>query len=164
MVLTVRVVHRGQGHTRRRFLSVTAAAAATTTVAGCGLFEDDEKPEKPDALQPLLSEALALAAVFDQAALVQPGIAARVTPLADDHRAHAAELARMIGRPRPSPRAPASASAAPVPPADLLRSLRSRSTAGHRNAVAAVRAAPPERVMVVGSIAACRATHAEALR
>jgi hypothetical protein len=167
MVLTVRVVEMGSRHTRRRFLGVTAGLSVSVTAAGCGMFDDDDKtPEKPDPLQPLLLEAVTLAAAFDQAALAQPGLATRLTPLAGDHRAHAVELAKVIGKPVPSP-VPTAASSGPVAGSDaaaLLKALRARISAGQRNAVAACRQAPPDRVALVGSIAACRATHAEALR
>jgi hypothetical protein len=167
MVLTVGVVEMGSRHTRRRFLGVTAGLSVSVTAAGCGLFDDDDRtPEKPDPLQPLLIEAVALAAAFEQAALTQPGLATRLTPLAGDHRAHAAELAKVIGKPIPSP-VPSTPSSGPVAGSDaaaLLKALRARISTGQRNAVAACRQAPPERVALVGSIAACRATHAEALR
>ncbi|HWS31236.1 MAG TPA: hypothetical protein VN408_00685 [Actinoplanes sp.] len=156
MVLTGRV----QIHSRRLFLGVVAAGS--TALAGCGLFGDDSEPEpQPDPLQPVLDEALALAAAYDRVILATPNLAARLTPLADDHRAHAAELTRLIGA--------AVASAAPsasAPPAatDTTATLRKAEQTAQKTAIAACTAAPRERAMLVGSIAACRATHAEALR
>jgi hypothetical protein len=130
------------------------------------LFGDDSTPAPPDALQPLLTEALALAAALDAAALAQPVLVRRLTALAADHRAHIAELYRIVGTPAPS--APAAGPSSPAGPAGdasaLLKQLRSASQAATRTAATACATAPAGRAMLVGSIAACRATHAEALR
>jgi hypothetical protein len=168
MVLTIRVVIAGTGHTRRGVLVVAASAAVAASTSGCSLFGQDPEPERPDALQPVLDEALALAAAFQQAALAAPDLAGRLTPLAADHRAHATELSRVIGRSAPSPAELAGTSAAPTAPAGdaaaLLRQLRTSVQAAQRTAGTACRQAPAARAALVGSIAACRATHAEALR
>jgi hypothetical protein len=163
MVLTVAVGSGGNGFTRRRVLAATAGAAVSVTApAGCSLFEVEPDPEpEADPLQPLLDEALALAAAYDRAAVAQPDLADRLAPLAADHRAHAAELARVIGAGAPS--AAPSASAAPDPgrtPADL----RAAEQKAQRTAMMSARTVPSDRAGLVGSIAACRATHAEALR
>jgi len=72
------------------------------------------------------------------------------------------ELSRVIGKPAPSP------SAAPTAPAGdaaaLLRQLRTSVQAAQRTAGTACRQASAARAALVGSIAACRATHTEALR
>jgi hypothetical protein len=164
MVLTVAVVFK-DGHTRRRVLGVAAGAVIVAAAAGCSLFDDDPKPQPPDALQPVLDEALSLAAALDQAALAQPGLAKRLTPLADDHRAHVAELSRVIGRTAPSvPPTGPSISAPAGDPIALLKQLRAAAQAAQKTAITACGAAPAGRAALVGSIAACRATHAEALR
>jgi hypothetical protein len=155
MVLTGAVVTRGNRHTRRELL---AAAVATTALAGCGVFESGpDGPPAPDPLQPVLDEAVTLTAAFDRVAAVQPASARRLGPLAADHRAHAAELARMIGTAAPS--APAA-----TPSAATIQDLRTAVRAAWRTADAACRQAPPERAAMLGSIAACRASHIEALR
>jgi hypothetical protein len=151
---------------RRRLLGTAAVAvAATTTVAGCGLFDDDPAPvTAPDPLTPVLAGALALAVSYDRAAVAQPGLAARLTPLAEAHRAHAAELARVIGA---TASAPASASPSGTPAKDAsatLQELRTAEQAAQRTAAGLCRTAPANRAALVGSIAAARATHAEALR
>jgi hypothetical protein len=159
----------GLGHSRRRVLGVTGVGLGAATLAGCGLLGDDpEPPEAPDPLQPLLDEAVALAAAYDRATVTQPGLAGRLTPLADDHRAHAAELARVIGAAPPSGPV-TSASAGDQAPGgneatEAVDDLRKAEQAAQKTATAACRQAPAERVALVGSIAACRATHAEALR
>jgi hypothetical protein len=165
MVFTVPVVFRG-GHSRRRVLAGAAGAAAVAAAGGCGLFDHDSAPKPPDALQPLLAEALTLAAALDAAALAQPALARRLTPLAADHRAHVAALARVIGTPAPS--APAAGPSSPGAPggeqSTVLKQLRAQAQSAARNAATACGATSAERAALVGSIAACRSTHAEALR
>jgi hypothetical protein len=159
MVLTDRVVFT---QSRRGFLGVAAAGAAS--VAGCGIFDNGpDEPSKPDPLQPLLDEAVALATAYDRAAAAQPGLATRLTPLAADHRAHIAALSTVIGKAAPSA-APPSAPASAGDPATALTDMRRAEQAAHKTAVAACKAAPADRAMLAGSIAACRATHAEALK
>jgi hypothetical protein len=164
-------------HTRRRVLGLAVAGVSGAALAGCGLFDHEAKPTAAttDTLQPLLTEAVALAAAYDRAVAAQPGLAGRLTPLAADHRAHASELARLIGQAVPPAYTPtasalvasgsvASGSAAPAGAGDVLARLRAAEQTAQRNAVAACLKAPAERAALVGSIAACRATHAEALR
>jgi hypothetical protein len=163
MVLTGPVRMSETRHSRRRVLGMAGAGVGATALAGCGLFDGDpEPPEAPDPLQPLLDEALALTAAYDRAALAQPGLAGRLTPLAADHRAHAAELSQVIGKALPS----ASASGAPGgdAAASTLTVLRKAVQAAQKTAATVCRQAPAERAALAGSIAACRATHAEALR
>ena len=171
MVLTIRVVItadsvgvRGAGHTRRRVLGATAGATlGATALAGCGIFDNGPDPTPPpDALQPVLDEALALAAAYDRAGVAQPGLVKRLTPLAADHRAHATELARVIGKALPS--APAPGASDGTQAGDAVATLRKAEQAALRTATAAAKQAPAARAALVGSIAACRATHAEALR
>ncbi|MFG1604310.1 hypothetical protein [Actinoplanes sp. NPDC049265] len=145
---------------RRRVLGATViGAVAMTAPSGCGLFDSDPEPiPEPDPLQPILDDALALAEAYDRLAAAQPELAARITPLAADHRAHAAELSRVIGAPAPS-----SPSSAPTREEDLpgMRTAESRAM---KTADASARTAPAARAVLVGSIAACRAAHVEALR
>jgi hypothetical protein len=159
----------GLGHSRRRVLTVTGAVAGAgfgaTTLGSCGFFGGDpEPPEAPDPLQPLLDEAMALAAAYDRVTVTQPGLAGRLSPLADDHRAHAAELARVIGAAMPSGPAAPAGSAPPAQASAVIADLRKAEQAAQKTAATVCRQAPAERVALVGSIAACRATHAEALR
>ncbi|GLY04808.1 MULTISPECIES: hypothetical protein [Actinoplanes] len=162
MVLTDRVAIRETGHTRRRVLATAGAVAGATTLGGC-FGDDPEPPPAPDALQPLLDEALTMAAAYERAVVAQPALADRLTPLAEDHRAHATELATMIGATLPSAVAAPSASGSATD-GDSTADLRKAEQTAQKNAVAACRTAPAERAALVGSIAASRATHAEALR
>ncbi|MEU4626270.1 hypothetical protein AB0G04_40605 [Actinoplanes sp. NPDC023801] len=148
-----------QTTSRRLLLGALAGSAA---LAGCGILDREPEPApRPDALQPLLDEALALAASYDRAILAQPDLAGRLTPLAEDHRAHAAELARVIGAALPSA---GPSGSAPAGAAETTATLRKAEQAAQKTAAAACKAAPAERAALAGSIAACRATHAEALR
>jgi hypothetical protein len=159
MVLTGPVRMNDSRHTRRRILTATGAIVAAATLSGCGLFDDEPEPAPaPDPLQPVLDEALALAAAYDLAAASDPALA----PFAEDHRAHAAELATLIGAALPSG-APAPSAGAPAQ-AQSKAELRTAEQTAQKNAVAACLAAPADRAALVGSIAACRATHASALR
>jgi hypothetical protein len=146
-----------RGHTRRRVLGGATLGAALWTAGGCGLFDGEpDPPPPPDALQPVLDEALTLAAAYERAAVTRP----EFTSLAADHRAHATELTRVIGAavvPQPSASA---AAAGPATPAEF----RAAEQAALKTVSALAKTAPADRAMLVGSIAACRATHAEALR
>lgn len=148
--------------TRRRVLGVTAGATlSVSALVGCGLFDrEPEPPPAPDALQPVLDEALALAASCERLAVAEPDLAVRVTALAADHRAHATELSRVIGAGIPSA---APSSGAPVE-GGSLSSLRKAVQAAQKTATTLARDAPAGRAALVGSIAACRAAHAEALK
>jgi hypothetical protein len=160
MVLTDRVK-------RRQVLGAVAlGAAATATLAGCGLFDGEPEPApEPDKLQPLLDEALALAGSYQRAALAQPGLAKRLSPIGEAHQLHARALAQLIGAALPS----ASASAAPSAtsaedPSGAVAALRRAESTGQKNAATACRTTTAERAALVGSIAAARAAHVEALR
>ena len=104
MVLTRVVPMSEAGLDRRRVLSVAAAAGLSVTLSGCSIFHKDGPAPAPttDVLRPLLTEAVALAAAYDRAVVAQPGLSTRLKPLADDHRDHAAELAKVIGVTVPS--------------------------------------------------------------
>ncbi|NMO52498.1 hypothetical protein HH310_15015 [Actinoplanes sp. TBRC 11911] len=144
---------------------MSGAGFGAAALTGCALFGGDPEPPKaPDPLQPLLDEAVALAAAYDRVTVTQPGLSGRLAPLADDHRAHAAELARVIGAALPSAPAPGGSEPAASQANAAVTDLRKAEQAAQKTATAACRQAPGERVALVGSIAACRATHVEALR
>jgi hypothetical protein len=156
---------------RRHVLRLAAGAAlagGAAILSGCDLVRDDQPAPAPppDPLLPLHAEALRLASAYDAALQAQPPLAGRLTGLATAHRAHAAELGRIIRPPAPADPA-ASGSAAPAPDGDsaaVLTALREAEQAGQRAAAAACRAAPADRAALLGSIAAARASHVEALR
>jgi hypothetical protein len=160
MVFTGEVRMSGEGPTRRRVLGMTAAGLGGAALSACGLFGGDPQPgtESADALQPLLAEAVALAGAYDKAAAARPNLSARLKPLADDHRAHASALAQLLGKPVPTGAAASTGSG------DVLSGLQTAEKTAQRTAVAACKQAPADRAALLGSIAACRATHVEALR
>jgi hypothetical protein len=160
MVFTGGVWMSQEGPTRRRVLGMTAAGLGSAALSGCRLFGGgpDSSSGSADAVQPLLAEAVALAGAYDKAAAAQPDLAARLKPLAADHRAHASALAKLIGKPVPT------VAAASIGSPDVLAGLRTAEQTAQRNAVTACKQAPAGRAALIGSIAACRATHAEALR
>ncbi|GAA2544386.1 hypothetical protein GCM10010435_11130 [Winogradskya consettensis] len=147
---------------RRQVLGAVAGSAGLAALTGCGLFGSDPEPAPPpDALQPVLDEALTLAAAYERAVVASPDLAARLSPMALDHRAHATELAKLIGATLPS----GGASGPPTESGtDALAELRKAEQSALKTATAACKAAPGERAALVGSIAAARAAHAEALR
>ncbi len=158
---------------RRQALARLGGFGAGTAVAltgGCGWLggRTAAKRHEPDALEPLLAGTRVLVDRYEAALLAAPQLAATLTPLRDDHRVHATELARMIGA-KPAPTHPGAsgttAGAAPVTPVGTLVSdLVAAETRGRDDATAACLGAPAGRAALLGSIAACRATHIEALR
>jgi hypothetical protein len=157
MVLTGAVGSSGNGHTRRGLLA--AAGVGVAGLAGCGLFDSSpDGPPAPNPLHPVLAEAVALAAACDRVAAVRPALAPRLGPLAADHRAHAVELARVLGTAAPS------ASASVTPAVATIEDLRAAVRAAQRTADTACRQGPAGLAALAGSVAACRASHVEALR
>jgi len=152
---------------RRAVLAVSAALAALAVGAagGCGLLDrEPDEPPPPDPLLPLADEAVRLAAVHRLAATDFPERAATLTPIAEAHDAHARELSRIMATPAPSPAASASAGAEAGTVEDRIEALRVAEKAGYEAAIQACLATPAHRAALVGSIAAARATHLEALK
>jgi hypothetical protein len=180
MVFTVPVPRRGWARelSRRELLAAALATGAGTAgaLSGCSLLRPDPPPP-PDPLEPLLAGVRALAGRYATVIAAHPDLAGRLDPLARAHAAHAAALVELIGRPElatpaagPGGSGPASSAGSgtwtpPVGDADAaLAALREAEREGRREAARACLAAPPERAGLVGSIAAARASHAEALR
>ncbi|WP_231605834.1 hypothetical protein [Micromonospora sp. HK10] len=156
------------GHSRRNLLrggALVALGAAVVPVTGCDLLDrGDDGPPPPDPLEPVAAEAAALEARYRAAITAAPDLAGRLTPIADAHRAHAEELRRVIGRPAPSGTPAVAPSTAGTDPAALLSALSGAEQQGRKNAAQACAAAPADRAALLGSIAAARATHLEALK
>lgn len=154
-------------HSRRKVLrggALLALGVATASVTGCELLDPDDPPPPPDPLTPLVTGALALEARHRAAITADPTLAARLTPIAEAHRAHATELATAIGMPLPSA-TPAGTTAAPTgDPGPVLAALREAEERGRAEAATFCADAPAARAALVGSIAAARATHVEVLR
>jgi hypothetical protein len=173
MVLTGRVRNTkddwGAGVARASRRSVLRAALTAAAVAipvtGCDLL--DRRPEptpSEDPLTPLINGALDLANRYDAAIAARPDLAERLAPVAQAHRAHAAELAKVTGTPVPSPTgSPSTADLAGADANTTLTALRAAEQSGWEAAVNACLAAPDDRAALLGSIAAARATHLEVL-
>jgi hypothetical protein len=161
MVLTVavRVGDERPVHSRRAVLRTVLGGALTVGLAAACDSPAPVKPAGPDPLTPFLRDTQALLARYEAAIAGQPALADRLTPLRDDHRAHVLELNRELGFPSPAPTTPASA------PSDVdpVAALRDAEKAATTAATDACLTAPSYRAALLGSIAACRATHVEAL-
>lgn len=145
--------------------ALVALGGAAAPLAGCELLDrGDDDSRRPDPLEPLAAESLALEARYRAAVAAAPDLADRLTPIADDHRAHAEKLRELIGRPAPSGSPAATPTPAATDPDGLVAELRRTERQGRENAARACAAAPAERVALLGSIAAARATHVEALK
>ncbi|MDW5323959.1 hypothetical protein [Plantactinospora sp. KLBMP9567] len=149
-----------------RAVALVALVGATGPLTGCGLFGGEpDPPPPPDPLAPLITGALDLAARYEAAVTAFPELADRLRPVAEAHRAHAAELSRVTGTALPSATATAPApgtGAGAV--SETLGQLREAEQQGRDAAAKACTAAPAARAALVGSIAAARATHLEVLR
>ncbi|WP_371688640.1 hypothetical protein [Micromonospora sp. KC207] len=145
-----------------RASALLALGGTVAPLTGCDLFDrGDERDRVPDPLEPLAAQARELAARHRAALAADPGLAPLLTPIADAHEAHAGELAKLTGRPAPSPE--------PSPDATgdrsaVLAALREAEQRGRESAATLCAEAPADRAALVGSIAAARATHVEALR
>lgn len=151
------------GYSRRTVLRAGGLTAlAATPLAGCGLF-DQGPAGGPDPLAPLATAAQELALRYEAAIAADADLADRLTPVAQAHRTHAAELARLARVNLPAP-----SGSAPAPPQGdvkaVLADLRAAEQAGRKAAAQACLAAPGDRAALLGSIAAARTTHLEVLR
>ncbi|WP_091091203.1 hypothetical protein [Micromonospora nigra] len=148
-----------------RAAAALALGSAVVPLTGCDLFDGDGGPAPaPDPLAPLVDESLRLAAGLRATAVAHPALAGRLIPLAEAHEIHAAELGRLVGASPSAAPTPTVTVAAPIDPDRAVAALRRAERAGRDSAVAAATAAPAERAALVGSVAAARASHLEALR
>jgi hypothetical protein len=175
MVFTwlVRIGHTDQndnvrGRSRRellRALGLVALGGTAAPMTACDLFDRAPKrPPEPDPLAPMIAEALDLAARYEAAVASNAALAGRLGPVAQAHRAHAEELARVTGAALPT----GTPTPAPTTPAadgqNVLAALRAAEQQGREAAAKACVDAPVQRAALLGSIAAARATHLEVLR
>lgn len=107
----------------------------------------------------MVDESLVLAAAYQASAAAHPELADRLGAIAEAHTAHATELARVIGVALPS-----TVATPPADPTGALAALRAMEKTAQQSATVACAAAPAERAALLGSIAAARATHQEALK
>ena len=160
--------NHSSGHSRRKLLragALLALGGGMVPLTGCDLFDRDDKPAPPpDPLRPMVDESLGLAAAYREVAVAHPSLAGRLDPIAATHTAHATELARVIGVPLPSAPATTPSSSPAAEPAGALAALRALEKTAQQSATAACASAPADRAALLGSIAAARATHQEALK
>jgi hypothetical protein len=165
MVFTVGVHNAGEDRrgyaVSRRTALAALGGSALLLVTGCDPIGAGTAAREPDPLEPLLAGTLDLADRYDAAITAAPQLTERLAPIRDDHRAHADALAKLIGA-HPSP-APAGTDPSAGPDTDPLPLLREAESAATDAAVTACLAAPAARAGLIGSIAACRATHKAAL-
>ena len=152
---------------RRLILAAGVVTASTGALAGCGLTDSwtgqrDEEPPPSDvtALRTVAAESLQLGARYDSAIGTAGAQAALFTAIRDGHRAHHAAIGRALAETAaPDPAAAASASASGPAVKDLTAAERAAAV---RAAAACVQVSA-RYAPLVGSIAAARAGHAEAL-
>jgi hypothetical protein len=144
---------------------VAAAVALTAGLAGC---RDTPKAQPPSPILPVREDSLALLAAYDATLRRHPDLADRLKPLREDHHRHVRELDRELGSATPSASGSAtvSPSVSPVPSsADAaLGALTGQEKQAEQRARRSCLAAPDRYATLFGSIAACRASHVEALR
>jgi len=150
---------------RRTLLGGAGGGLLALGAAGCGPFDDGPgSASAPAELAGVLAAAVTLASGYQATLLAQPGLADRLNPLLADHSAHISALLTATGQPTsPAPTATVTPSAVPGDQAAALAQLRAAEQSAQVDAVAACVAAPAGYAALLGSIAACRASHVEAL-
>jgi hypothetical protein len=147
-------------------LAGLAGGVAAAGLGGC-TWLGGGKPAAtttPHPLESVLTATLALIDRYLAMIAAQATLADRLHPLLADHEADADALRRAMGRPSPSATASVQPSAsAAADPVAALSDLRGAEQAAQADAVAACLAAPAGYAGLLGSIAACRATHVEVL-
>lgn len=156
----------------RRSLLTALSAVLVAAPAGCTVFDDNSattratpSPRPPDPLLPLLAAESVLLAQFDATLARYPQLTGRLGAVRADHAAHLAALLGIVRNPlgSPSPAATSSvsppAAAVPATAAAAVATLRAAEVAAARRATAACLVAPPARVALLGSIAACESAH-----
>jgi hypothetical protein len=147
-------------------LAGRAGGLAAAGLSGC-TWLGGGKPAPtaaPHPLEPALTATLALIDRYQATIAAQATLADRLRPLLTDHEADADALRHAMGRPSPSATASAQPSGtAAADPVAALADLRGAEQAAQTGAVTACLAAPAGYAGLLGSIAACRATHLEVL-
>lgn len=188
MVFTVRM--RNPVTPSRRAVLATGVAVGSVAafggpvlLSGCALLDRAPvfQPGR-NVLDDIREDALALAAQYEALMSARPELADRLAPMRDAHRAHVSVIGQELGRSSappgtsrlPAPRTSGSSAGAssagptpsasgPPPTAGSLVSLVALERAGAEHAAAACLTVPAWRAPLVGAIAACRASHVEAL-
>jgi len=154
---------------RRVLLAGLAGGVLTGTLAGCRIGGSPKAtpPTGPHPLAAITAGTVALVGSYQAAVAGQPALAYKIQPILDDHLADLAALRGAMGQSSPSAGAASGASSPSVgtqtSPADALAALRTFERSAQAEAVTACLAASAQYAALLGSIAACRATHVEVL-
>jgi hypothetical protein len=152
---------------RRAVLASVLGTGAGLALSGCVGRRTPPPPPKPHPLVPTLVGVQALIDRYQATIAAYADLSDRLQPLLADHLAHRDAVRRAMGTPTSpgaSPTESPSATASVADDADAaLQALHDAEQAGQTEATTACLAAPPEFAALIGSIAACRATHVEVL-
>lgn len=169
MVLTVRMRHGGQARSRRELLrlagGVLAAAVTAPSLAGCEVL--DRTPSWHVGADPLVGfhrATLDLLARYEATIAARSELAGRLGPLRDDHAAHAEALSRELALPSGADPGPVAGTQVADSPTAAVAALRTLEQAALAQATQIALSAPTWVVALLGSIAACRASHLEVLK
>lgn len=143
------------GHTRRAVL----LSAATATLGGCALLHREPVPivDETPVLRSVLDSAVNQSAGLQTALDSGAPATATLEMVRDDHLAHVAELSRILGLD------PESVDTTTTDGEDTLQALLNSETEAYEQAVTACIDAPPQYAVLLGEIAACRASHVDVL-
>lgn len=150
--------------TRRRLLAAGASSVAAAGLAGC--HAPWTAPPDPDArrLESAAAGEHALIAAYAAVLHAHPELTPVLAPLRSDHQRHLAVLTPHLSEDRR--RHAAGAGHAPVDAVDVpaaAAGLRRMESAAQRDRAGSALEARPEVAMLLASIAACEAAHADAL-
>ncbi len=132
------------------------------TLSACGLLPGEPPPPHP--LLSTLRDIRTLLGRYERAISAHPTLAERLGPLRDNHRTHLTTVAKLIGPTASQSPSPSNSVAAPPDEESAVRELRDAERTGEEAAGRACLAARTEYAGLLGSIAACRASHREVLR
>lgn len=164
MVLTMAMPWGPWGWTRRSVLAAVGVSGVAV-VAGCD--GNDAGPSAipaadAAALRQVAGEALDLANRYDAAISQNSDQAAKLTPIRDAHREHAAAIGRSLDA-SVAAAAPTATGSAASGSGSGLKALAAAEKAAAERAVAACVAAASHYAPLLGTVAAARASHAEVL-
>lgn len=167
VVLTVTVRLRPRRSVLAAGVKGSLALAAGAFASGCSVLRPDQpealKPQDADTLRAIAGESLDLAGRYDEAINRLSEQAAKLTPIRDAHREHAAAIGRSLDAAVSAAPAPAPSSSAGSGGSGLLKTLQAAERAAAERASAACVAVAGHHAPLIGAIAAARASHAEAL-
>ncbi|ADD41124.1 hypothetical protein Snas_1417 [Stackebrandtia nassauensis DSM 44728] len=142
------------GYRRREFL-LAGLAAVLSTSACTAVSGEPGSLDSGKVLRPVLKTSRELAAAYEAAAKDHPQLGKTLEVLRDNHSEHAKALARILGDEDGEPAEAGDGS---------LDSLRQAESKASKAAVEACAGAPDEFAVLLGEIAACRATHHDVLK